>query len=88
MSVMKIAILGAGAIGTVIAGSLASIPNVELLLSSRGEQALALMTTGLKLTGVVEKEISDLESNSIYTKQSTDLESKLSNVQSKTKKSQ
>ena len=54
---MKIAILGAGAIGTVIAGSLASIPNVELLLSSRGEQALALMTTGLKLTGVVEKEI-------------------------------
>ncbi len=49
---MKIAILGAGAIGTTIAAGIAQHTEEELLLSCRGDQALALMTTGLELSGV------------------------------------
>jgi len=43
---MKCAILGAGAIGTLVAAQLSQIDEVELLLCSRREQALALAAIG------------------------------------------
>jgi 2-dehydropantoate 2-reductase len=46
---MKCAILGAGAIGTLVAAQLSRIDEVELLLCSRREQALALAAIGLRL---------------------------------------
>lgn len=49
---VKIAILGVGAIGGIVAASLASLKNVELLLHSRSEQGMALMTLGLEVGGI------------------------------------
>lgn len=46
---MKCAILGAGAIGTLIAGQMSEVDGVELLLCSREEQAMALSVLGLQL---------------------------------------
>ena len=46
---MKCAILGAGAIGTLVAGQLSQIDAVDILLFSRREQAMALAAFGLKL---------------------------------------
>ena len=46
---MKCAILGVGSIGTLVAGQLSKYENLELLLCSRGEQAMALTALGLQL---------------------------------------
>jgi len=46
---MRIAVLGVGSIGSLIAGRLALCPNVELCIVARGEQAIHLKETGLLL---------------------------------------
>jgi len=46
---MRCAILGAGAIGTLVAAQLSQIDAVELLLYSRREQAMALAALGLRM---------------------------------------
>ena len=46
---MRIAVLGVGAIGSLLSGRLALCPDIELCIIARGEQAIHLKETGLLL---------------------------------------
>ena len=55
---MKIAVLGAGSIGTLIAGKLANSKLAEVLVHARGEHAAKLALDGIYITGHQELKIS------------------------------
>ena len=55
---MKIAVLGAGSIGTLIAAKLASSKLAQVLVHTRGEHAAKLALDGICITGHQELKIS------------------------------
>ena len=72
---MKIAILGAGNIGTLIGAKLSKLPHTEVFLHARGDHAAAIAVNGIKIEGVEELtvepreyhiSIADVKTNSAF----------------------
>ena len=72
---MKIAILGAGNIGTLIGAKLCKLPHTEVYLHARGDHAAAIAVNGIQIKGAEELtikpeeyhiSIADIETNPVF----------------------